>query len=257
MGSLEIRQFTCLNDNFGVLAHDPDTGKTLAVDVPDADAVMAELEAAGWKLTHILITHHHADHTQGLAALKARTGAFVIGPAKSATRVGPFDQSVGDGDVVPFGGDEIRCIATPGHTLDQISYWLPGAGVAFTGDTLFAMGCGRLFEGSAEVMWASLEKLIDMLPSQTRIYCGHEYTLANARFAVSVDPANAALADRLAEVEALRAAGKPTLPTTMALEMQTNPFLRVHDAGLQEAIGLAGAPAAEVFAEVRRRKDSF
>ncbi|WP_321504838.1 hydroxyacylglutathione hydrolase [Breoghania sp.] len=257
MGSLEIRQFMCLNDNFGVLAHDPETGATFAVDVPDANAVMAELDAAGWKLTHILITHHHADHTQGLAALKAQTGAFVIGPAKSADRVGRFDQSVDDGDVVPFGSDKIHCIATPGHTLDEISYWLPDAGVAFTGDTLFAMGCGRLLEGSAEVMWASLEKLINKLPSDTRIYCGHEYTLANARFAVSVDPANAALADRLAEVEALRAAGKPTLPTTLALEMQTNPFLRVKDAELQEAVGLAGAPATEVFAEVRRRKDSF
>ena len=257
MGSLEIRQFMCLNDNFGVLAHDPETGATFAVDVPDADAVMSELQAAGWKLTHILITHHHADHTQGLAALKARTGAFVIIPRKSSDRVGPFDQKVDDGDVVPFGSDEIRCIATPGHTLDEISYWLPGSGVAFTGDTLFAMGCGRLLEASPEVMWASLEKLVEKLPSDTRIFCGHEYTLANARFAVSVDPANAALADRLAEVEALRAAGKPTLPTTMALELQTNPFLRVQDAGLQDAIGLAGVPAAEVFAEVRRRKDSF
>ena len=257
MGSLEIRQFMCLDDNFGVLAHDPGSGATLAVDVPDADAVAAELDKAGWKLTHILITHHHADHTQGLKALKQKTGAHVIGPVKSASRFAEFDQSVGDGDAVRFGDGEIRCIATPGHTLDQISYWIPDAAVAFTGDTLFAMGCGRIFEGTPDMMWASMEKLRATLPPHTEIYCGHEYTLANARFAVTVDPSNSALAERLAEVEALRAAGKPTLPTTMALEMQTNPFLRAGDPGVQEGVGLAGAPADEVFAEVRRRKDSF
>ncbi|MEI2387092.1 hydroxyacylglutathione hydrolase [Breoghania sp. JC706] len=257
MSLLEIRQFMCLDDNFGVLAHDPKSGATLTVDVPDADAVARELDKAGWKLTHILITHHHADHTQGLKALKAKTGAHVIGPVKSASRFPEFDQNVGDGDTVRFGAYDICCIATPGHTLDQISYWLPEAEVAFTGDTLFAMGCGRIFEGTPEMMWASLEKLVTMLPPQTAIYCGHEYTLANARFAVTVDPANSALADRLAEVETLREAGKPTLPTTMALEKQTNPFLRARDPGVQEAVGLIGAPADEVFAEVRHRKDTF
>ncbi|MDJ0931440.1 hydroxyacylglutathione hydrolase [Breoghania sp.] len=257
MSDLEIRQFMCLNDNFGVLVYDPASEATLAVDVPDAETVDGELEKAGWTLSHILITHHHADHVQGLKALKDKTGAQVIGPVKSAAQIGDIDESVDDGATVSFGDYEIRCIATPGHTLDQISYWIPEGGVAFTGDTLFAMGCGRLFESSPAIMWSSMQKLMNQLPPETRIYCGHEYTFANARFAVSVDPANSALADRLVEVERLRAADKPTLPTTMALELQTNPFLRVEDAGIRETVGLVGAPAAEVFAEVRRRKDSF
>lgn len=257
MPSLEIRQFTCLSDNFGVLVHDPETGSTAAIDVPDAATVSAELKKAGWTLSHILITHHHADHTQGLKQLKDETGAHVVGPAMSATQIGLYDETVDDGDTVRFGDYDVCCIATPGHTLDQISYWIPDGEVAFTGDTLFAMGCGRVFEGTPEMMWSSLDKLITMLPPQTSIYCGHEYTLANAKFAVSVDPANSALARRLAEVEALRAANKPTLPTTMALEKETNPFLRVRDPGVQATVGLAGASAAEVFTEVRRRKDTF
>lgn len=257
MGSLEVRQFMCLNDNFGVLVHDPDSGSTAAIDVPDAEAVARELDAAGWTLTHILVTHHHADHTQGVAPLKEKTGCFVIGPADSAEQTGLCDQTVRDGDVVRFGDYQVDAIATPGHTLDQISYHLPEAGLAFTGDTLFAMGCGRVFEGTPEMMWASLQKLVTKLPPDTVVYCGHEYTLANARFAVTVDPANSALADRLAEVETLREAGKPTLPTTMALELQTNPFLRATDPGVQEAVGMVGAAPAAVFAEVRRRKDSF
>lgn len=257
MARLEIRQFTCLNDNFGVLIHDPQTGATAAIDVPDAAPVEAELAASGWTLSHIFITHHHADHTQGVAPLKAATGAKVIAPADSADRIGNVDETVSDGDRFTFGSLEVHCIATPGHTLDQISFWIPDASVAFTGDTLFALGCGRIFEGTPTMMWDSLDKLAGMLPPETHVYCGHEYTLANARFALTVDPDNEALAARVQEVERLRADGRPTLPTTMAAERATNPFLRARDAGVQKAVGLAGAPAAEVFAEVRRLKDNF
>ena len=257
MARLEIRQFTCLSDNFGVLIHDPQTGATASIDVPDAAPVEAELAANGWTLSHIFITHHHADHTQGVAPLKAKTGAKVIAPADSAQRIGGVDETISDGDRFSFGSLNVHCVATPGHTLDQISFWIPDAQVAFTGDTLFALGCGRVFEGTPAMMWASLDKLAGMLPPETAVYCGHEYTLANARFALTVDPDNEALAARVREIEALRAAGKPTLPTTMAAERATNPFLRARDPGVQKAVGLTGAPAAEVFAEVRRRKDSF
>ncbi len=257
MAQLEIRQFTCLDDNFGVLIHDPQSGATAAIDVPDASRVLAELADSGWKLSHIFITHHHADHTQGVAELKDATGAQVVAPEATAERIGNVDQRVRDGDRFPFGPYNVHCIATPGHTLDQISYWIPDASVAFTGDTLFALGCGRIFEGTPAMMWESLDKLAGMLPPETRVYCGHEYTLANARFALTVDPENAALATRVRDIETLRAENKPTLPTTMAAERATNPFLRVRDAGVQKAVGMPGAPAADVFAEVRRRKDTF
>ncbi|AXS38844.1 hydroxyacylglutathione hydrolase [Breoghania sp. L-A4] len=257
MTPLEIRQFTCLNDNFGVLIHDPQSGATAAIDVPDAGTVLAELTDSGWTLSHIFITHHHADHTQGLSALKSATGAQVIAPEDSAEKIGDVDQTVRDGDRFAFGPYNVHCIATPGHTLDQISYWIPDASVAFTGDTLFALGCGRIFEGTPAMMWESLDKLAGMLPPETEVYCGHEYTLANARFALSVDPNNEALISRARDIEALRAQNKPTLPTTMAAERATNPFLRARDAGVQKAVGMPGASAAEVFAEVRRRKDNF
>lgn len=257
MARLEIRQFMCLSDNFGVLIHDPETGATAAIDVPEAAPVEAELKAAGWSLSHIIVTHHHADHTQGIAALKAATGATVIAPAASADKIGDVDETVDDGARFAFGSLTVHCIATPGHTLDQISYWIPDASVAFTGDTLFALGCGRVFEGTPAMMWASLDKLAGMLPPETLVYCGHEYTLSNARFALTVDPDNAELAARAQEVERLRAEGRPTLPTTMAAERATNPFLRARDPGVQQAVGLAGADPATVFAEVRRRKDSF
>lgn len=257
MTQLEIRQFMCLSDNFGVLIHDPETGATASIDVPEAEPVLAELSATGWKLSHIFVTHHHDDHTQGIAPLKRETGAKVIAPADTAARIGNVDETVSDGDRFEFGTLQVHCIATPGHTLDQISYWIPEATVAFTGDTLFALGCGRVFEGTHEMMWGSLDKLAGTLPPETAIYCGHEYTLSNARFALTVDPENRELAQRVDQVEALRAEGKPTLPTTMAAERATNPFLRARDAGVQAAVGLVGAEPGEVFAEVRRRKDAF
>ncbi len=257
MTAVEFHQFPCLSDNYGVLAHNPQSGATLLIDAPDEAAIRAVLAKSGWRLSHILVTHHHWDHTQAIAALKSEFGCRVIGPAGERDKIDTLDETIDDGDQREFGGVEVRAIATPGHTLGQISYYLPASGVAFTGDTLFSLGCGRVFEGTPPMMWASMEKLMTRLPDATEIYCGHEYTLANAKFAVTVDPDNEALRARLAEVERLRAAGEPTLPTTMALEKKTNPFLRAADPALRAHLGMQGADDVAVFAEVRKRKDDF
>lgn len=252
MNELQIAQFPCLDDNFGLLVHDSGSGDTLAVDAPDAAAIEAELGKTGWKLTHVLITHHHADHVQGIAALKASTGCTVIGPDNPA--IAGLDRHVREGEVLELAGEHIAVIATPGHTLDMLNYHFPKAGIVFTADTLFAMGCGRIFEGTPAQMWGSLQKLA-ALPPHTKVYCGHEYTLANARFSVRIDPQNPDLASRLAEVEALRAKGKPTLPTTIARELATNPFLRAGDPAIRANLGMAGSSDAQVFAEIRERKN--
>lgn len=253
---VQIHQFDCLSDNYGVLIHDPETQATASIDAPEAEAVEAALATTGWKLTDILVTHHHFDHVGGVEALKSSHGVTVTGPADEADKIKLLDKTVSDGEIFKFGSLDVHSIATPGHTLGQISYWMPEASVAFTGDTLFALGCGRVFEGTMDMMWASLDRL-RKLPAETTVYCGHEYTLANARFAVTVDPDNAELAARAAEIEALRADGKPTLPTTIGIELATNPFMRADAGSVQAAVGMAGAEPAAVFAEVRRRKDSF
>lgn len=252
----EIHQFTCLSDNFGVLVHDSDTGTTIGIDVPDATPYEKALSETGWELTHILITHHHFDHVQGLGELKTKTGATVYGPARSRQKIPQIDRPVEDSDHVRCGPYEIKAIATPGHTLDQISWFIPDIKMAHTGDTLFSLGCGRVFEGDKEMMWSSLAKLIRELPDDTTIYCGHEYTEANAKFSLTIEPGNADLKKRADEVAQLRARGEPTLPTTMALEKATNPFLRAGEASLAEALGMVGKPAAEIFAEIRTRKDN-
>jgi hydroxyacylglutathione hydrolase len=253
VAELEFFQFMCLDDNFGVLIHSPQTRETASVDAPDADAVARALTAKGWDLTHIFVTHHHADHTQGVAALKSTSGCHVIGPDNP--KITGIDETIGDGEQFLFAGEPVRVIATPGHTLDMLSFHFPDQGVLFAADTLFAMGCGRVFEGTPEQMWHSLEKLM-RLPPKTVVYCGHEYTLANARFAVTVDKGNQELTARLSEVEKLRAKERPTLPTTLELELRTNPFLRAADAGLRHNLGMEHATNAEVFAEIRKRKDS-
>ncbi|MGI9405702.1 MAG: hydroxyacylglutathione hydrolase [Hyphomicrobiaceae bacterium] len=253
--ALEIHQFPCLSDNYGVLIHDPQADVTASIDAPDADAVETALKEKGWTLTHILTTHHHADHTGGNAALKAAHGCHIVGPRPEQAKIPGIDEPVGEGDTAQFGNHTARVFETPGHTAGHISYWFEDAGVAFVGDTLFALGCGRLFEGSAETMWTSLQKLMK-LPEDTVIYCGHEYTLANAEFALTVDPQNAALKDRAEEIRTQRAAGQPTLPTTLGIELATNPFLRAADPGLRRSIGLPDAADWEVFAEVRHRKDN-
>jgi len=256
MADLEIAQFPARSDNFGVLVHDPETGSTASIDAPEADAIIRELQARGWRLTHVLVTHKHFDHVEGVPALRESFGATIIGPAKSAAETGLYDQTVKEGDRLAFAGREVRVIETPGHTLDHVSYHLPAARLAFVGDTLFALGCGRVFEGTPEMMWGSLSKL-RALPDETSVYCGHEYTLSNAKFAVTVDPDNSALKERLKEVERLRADGHPTLPTNIGREKATNPFLRADDPALARALGMDGAAPAAIFAEIRKRKDRF
>ena len=254
MALLDIVQFPCLSDNYGVIIHAPATGETAAIDAPDASAIRAALEAKGWKLNQILVTHHHADHTGGIAALKEHYRCKVTGPAGEAARIAGLDEMVSEKTPLRFGGLNVRVIETPGHTLGHISYYFPDAQVAFTGDTLFALGCGRLFEGDAQLMWESLQKLMQ-LPDDTTIYCGHEYTLANGRFALTVEPENAALKLRMTEIEALRASGKPTLPTKLAIEKATNPFLRANQAAIRARLGMQGKADWQVFGQLRELKN--
>lgn len=254
MAPLDIHQFPCLDDNYGVLVHDAKSGITASIDAPDSEDILAEAAAKGWTLTHILTTHHHVDHTGGNQELKAATQCRIIGPRGEAQKIPGLDQPVGEGDTFQLGDYEVRVIETPGHTLGHVAYHIAQAEMVFAGDTLFALGCGRVFEGTAQMMHASLRKLA-ALPGATRVYCGHEYTLANARFALTIEPDNTALQRRLKEIESLRAAGRPTLPTTIFDELQTNPFLRAHVPAIQQRLGMTGAPEWQVFAEIRDRKN--
>lgn len=256
MTKLEIHQFPCLNDNYGVLVHDTSSGSTASIDAPEAGPIEAALAEKGWTLTHIMNTHHHHDHTGANLELKERHGCIVVGPAGEADRIPGIDVRLAEGDTYDFAGHPVHVLETPGHTAGHIVLHFPEDGVVFAGDTLFALGCGRLFEDDAAAMWNSLGKLI-ALPADTVVYCGHEYTQANARFAVTVDPDNADLAERRNDIDALRSRGQPTLPTTMAVEMATNPFLRASNPGIRRTLGMESASDAEVFAEIRRRKDNF
>jgi hydroxyacylglutathione hydrolase len=248
--------FPCLTDNFGVLLHDPDSGATASIDAPEAAAVEAALAKTGWRLTDILVTHHHGDHTAGIPALKGRHQCRVVAPRNEAQRIALVDQTVGEGDAAQVGALEGRVIDTPGHTAGHISYFFPADKLAFVGDTLFSIGCGRVIEGTSEMMWHSLVKLRD-LPGDTRFYCGHEYTAANIRFAKTIEPNNTALAARADEVARLTAAGQPTIPATVGAEKAANPFLRADIAEVAKAVGLASSPAWKVFAEIRERKNRF
>ena len=252
----QIYLFPCLKDNFGVLIHDPTSGATASIDAPEAAAVEAALKKTGWRLTDILVTHHHGDHTAGIGELKARHHCRVVAPRGEAQRIAHVDETVGEGDTVQVGALKARVIDTPGHTAGHISYFFPAENLAFVGDTLFSIGCGRVIEGNPEIMWNSLAKL-RALPDDTRFYCGHEYTEANIRFAKTIEPNNKALAARADEVTKLLAAGKPTIPATIATEKAANPFLRADDAELAKSLGLAGSPAWKVFAEIRERKNRF
>jgi hydroxyacylglutathione hydrolase len=256
MKPIEIHMFPCLQDNYGYLLHDADSAVTAAIDTPDAAAILAALEARGWRLTHILNTHHHSDHAGGNLELKKRTACRIIGPRADAGRIPGIDVQVGDGDSFELGSHRVEVFDTPGHTRGHIVYWLPDDGAAFVGDTLFAMGCGRLFEGTPAQMWSSLQK-IARWPDSTSLYCAHEYTQSNGRFALTVEPGNRALVERTQEVARLRAQGRPTIPTTVALEKATNPFLRAWSRDLQATVGLAGASDVEVFAKTRALKDAF
>ena len=256
MAALEIFQFLCRSDNYGVLVHDPETGDTAAIDAPDAEPVRKAAAKKGWNLTHIFITHHHGDHTQGVPDLVRQFGCKTLGPAAERDKIPGLDIYLSDGDSFEFSGHKAQIFQTPGHTLGHICWWFEGQNLLFAGDTLFPLGCGRMFEGNAQQMWASLDK-IRQLPLETRVFCGHEYTAANAKFALSIEPGNEALQVRAQAIAKLRADNKPTVPTTIALERQTNPFLRPDSAEIQASIGMVGAGPIEVFAEVRRRKDIF
>jgi hydroxyacylglutathione hydrolase len=254
--ALEIVAVPALQDNYAYLIHDPPSGATAVVDPSEAPPVLQALGSRGWGLDWILNTHHHPDHTGGNLALKAKTGARVIAPRRNLEQIPGIDQPVEDGQSVRIGGAQAWVIGIPGHTLGHTAYWFESEGAVFTGDTLFLLGCGRLFEGTPAQMWASLQKL-RALPPATRVYCGHEYTEKNAAFARTVDPANPALATRSEAIARIRAAGQPTVPGTLAEESATNPFLRADDPGLQRVLGMEGESATEVFAALRRRKDEF
>jgi hydroxyacylglutathione hydrolase len=254
--AVETYLFPCLKDNFGVLIHDPASGATASIDAPEAAPVEAALKKTGWRLSEILVTHHHADHTDGIGALKARHQCRVVAPLAEAERIAHVDETVGEGDTVRVGTLEGRVIETPGHTSGHISYFFPADKLAFVGDTLFSIGCGRVIEGNPELMWHSLLKL-RALPDDTRFYCGHEYTEANIRFAKTIEPNNEALAARAEEVAKLLAAGKPTIPATIGAEKADNPFLRADVPEVAKSVGLAGSPAWKVFAEIRERKNRF
>lgn len=256
MTSLMIEQFICRQDNFGVLLHDPLTGETASIDAPDGASIHRRLDLGGWKLTDILVTHHHPDHVEGISALAETYSPRVIGPAGEAGKIAGLTETVADGDTFEFAGRTVHVISTPGHTAGHICFHVPDEQLLFAGDTLFALGCGRLFEGTPQDMHRSLGRLSD-LPDATRVYCGHEYTQSNARFAVAVDPDNATLAKRREDIDDLRSKGLPTLPTTIGFEKRTNPFLRAGDQNIRAQLGMRSATDAEVFAELRRRKDSF
>jgi hydroxyacylglutathione hydrolase len=243
-----------LADNYSVLLHERGSGETAAVDAPHAATVKAALDQRNWRLNHIFITHHHTDHTAGIPELKGYYGASVTGPEAEADRIPGLTRGVAGSSRLEFAGHPIRVIETPGHTLGHITYHWPDDALAFTGDTLFSLGCGKIFEGDPQMMWSSVSK-IGELPGQTRIYCGHEYTLGNARFAMTVEPENDALKARVAQVEALRVEGKPTLPTTVDVEKATNPFLRPQSRMIRTRLGLEGAPDWEVFARLRQLKN--
>lgn len=255
MSTLEIHQFPFTwDDNYGVLIHSPETGETACIDCGVAEAYQEALDEKGWNLTHLFITHHHADHTSGVLALKAATNCQVIGPDYvGGSPIQGIDQRVKDGDTFQFAGHEVQVIYTPGHTMDLINYHFPADKLIFVGDTLFAMGCGKHFEGTPQMIWESLKKL-HALPSDTLIYCSHEYTQENAGFAIQIDPDNEALKARIKEIDRLRADDLPTVPFTLATELATNPFLRANDPGIRQQLGMEDAPEVDVFTEIRLRR---
>ena len=249
---LEIEIVPCLSDNYAYLVKSG--GQCAVVDPSEPEPVRAALAKKGWTLTHILNTHHHLDHCGGNLELKAETGATIVGPGKDRARIPGLEVGVDEGSGWEFDGRKVQVLEVPAHTRGAITFVIDGH--AFTGDTLFLMGCGRLFEGDPKMMWTSLSKLM-ALPDQTKIYCGHEYTQSNGRFALTLEPGNQALKARMDEVNALRAAGKPTVPASMGLEKQTNPFLRPDQPEIRKSLGMEKADTVAAFGEIRARKDRF
>ena len=256
MSTLEIHQIPTRTDNYVYLIKDNATGLVGVVDPSDAEPVLEVLDRLGWKLTHVLTTHHHNDHVGGVPELMEKTGCTVVGARVDRDRIPGIAVEVGDGDTYKFGEAEAQVYEVPGHTLGHIAYWFAESKALFCGDTLFALGCGRVFEGTHEQMWTSLSKFDD-IPDDTFIFCAHEYTQANAKFAVTIETGNKALIERAAEIDALRAENKRTVPSLLGLEKETNPFLRADVASVAEAVGLSNGSPVEVFSEVRTRKDNF
>lgn len=253
---LEILTIPCRTDNYAFIAHDETSGETAVIDVPEAGPILAALRQRGWVPSHVLLTHHHDDHWSGLADLLAAHPAPVIGAAADARRLPPLDRAVAEGDRIEIGGETAEVIEVPGHTIGHIAFHFPQSAAVFTGDSLMALGCGRLFEGSAAQMWESLNKLA-ALPDDTIVCSGHEYTQSNGKFAATVDPQNPALAERIERTAAARAEGRPTVPSTLAEEKATNPFLRAADPAIRRQLGMEDAEPVAVFAEIRARKDRF
>ncbi|MEL6956696.1 MAG: hydroxyacylglutathione hydrolase [Pseudomonadota bacterium] len=252
---LKVHQFPCLSDNYGYLAHDTETGETAAIDTPDADVYLAEAKAQGWNITQIWNTHWHPDHAGGNLKIKDATGCKISGPEGEAGKIPGIDTTLQGGDTVQLGALTAHVIDVPGHTLGHIAFHVPEAEAAFVGDAVFALGCGRVFEGTMEMMWESLSRL-KALPANTALYCAHEYTQANARFAETIETENVALSDYIAEIDAKRARGERTVPMALSRELATNPFLRADVPALQAAMGHPG-DAVATFAEIRGRKDRF
>ena len=255
MGQLEIRQIPFLSDNYIYLVREPG-GHVAVVDPAGVTPVLREAERLGWTISHILNTHHHPDHVGGNIELKSLTKCTIVGPAADPDRIPGVDVKVADGDVFKLGQTTAEVLFVPGHTRGHIAYWFRDSAALFCGDTLFSIGCGRLFEGTPAQMWDSLSRL-RRLPPETRVYCAHEYTQSNIRFALTVEPENMALQRRAAEVQALRGRGLSTVPSTLAEEVAANPFLRADVPAFQAAVGLAGKDPVEVFAAIRQRKDVF
>jgi len=254
--SLVVDVFAARSDNFGYLAHDAASGRTAAIDAPEAPAIRAALTRRGWRLTDIFITHHHQDHVEALGELKGEFGARVVGPRGESDKIAGLDALVSGGDRVMLGETAFAVYDTPGHTLGHIVFHDREGGHLFSGDALFSLGVGRMFEGTPGPMWAGLQRLRD-LPDETLVYCGHEYTAANARFALSVDGDNPALRRRAEEVARRREKGEFTIPFPLGEDKRANPFLRADDPVLARHYGLEGAAPAEVFAALRRAKDAF
>ncbi|WP_164658540.1 hydroxyacylglutathione hydrolase [Tropicibacter sp. Alg240-R139] len=253
---LEIVTIPCLSDNYAFLAHDRASGETALVDTPEADPILAELAARGWALSHVLLTHHHWDHVDGLGDILTKHPAKVIGAAADVHRLPALDSQVRDGDSFEFAGETVNVMDVSGHTIGHIAFHMPASRVLFTADSLMALGCGRLFEGTPDQMWTSLCKMAS-LPPETTVCSGHEYTQSNGAFAITIEPENADLQARVADIAQARAAGKPTVPSSLALELATNPFLRAAEPGIADNLNMSGADPAAVFTEIRSRKDSF